>query len=176
MMRKILTLFGISALLLAAFLSTNGSAYAATPSSNPAMNFTTMQKTCAVIQIHLSGYTHTTTCRKSRIQNSSKIIPLINRDNNCYTPNDSLEIYNYNWTSLLCFEGTGYMGVAIYKVNEVDDVDMSMTNGAHPDWFRYYDAHGGHYLGQNPGDIDGFGPTGVYVTQLCIGSNVGGHC
>jgi hypothetical protein len=172
MIRKMLTLFEVL-ILLANFLFASSSTHAAT-FSDPPVDLSTLQQTCSIIQVNLHGNAHTINCRQAK--SSSKIALQISRDTYCNTPGDNMNVFNYNWTALLCFYGTGYMGVTIYSVNEVDDIPGGQTNIPYPDWFRAYPSTGGEYVEQNPGDKSTFGSTGVLVTQLCIGSNVGGHC
>ncbi len=168
MFRKILTFLGILMLLSVAFLSVGRSAYAATSSSNPVVDFTALQKTCRVINIHLSGSTHITTCDRTFAQNRSKPIPLTGRTD-CKVAYDTVNMYTNSYNQVLCFNGTGYLGVAIYKVNEVDDIDPSRTTQANSDWFRAY-APSGETIYQTPGDTWYFGSSStVKVTQLCIG-------
>lgn len=160
MFRKVLVLLGSLALLFT-LVTAGGTAHAATSSN---FDFAALQKTCSIVHIHLNGLEHTITCSRTR---QKGVQPFISRDNACDPSYDTMVVYNYGYSGVLCFDGGGYIGVAIYNVNEVDDVANLGS------WFRYYNTSGGYYyalLGGAYKEI-GFGSTSnVKVTQLCYGN------
>ncbi len=164
MLRKVLVFLGLLALLLTIF-ATGGSALAATssgPSTSSNIDVATLQKTCSIIHIHLDGLNHIITCTRHR---QKGIQPNLYRDDSCNPNNYTLVVYNYGYSGVLCFDGSGYLGVGIYDVNEVDDTGYL---GA---WFLYYPAHrywsllGGGYAVIGTGNR-----SGTTVTQLCYGN------
>jgi hypothetical protein len=185
MLRKALTLFSVVALLLT-FSFSAGQAHAATASSQPSVassttaDFISLQKTCQKVLVQLNGAKHTTRCLSPRTTTAKGASPHLYRDGGCSGPQtfegDSIDIYNYNYSGLLCFAGSGYLGVAIYQVNEVENVSSA---GA---WFRWYHGGSGHFQPLPPPYANGYkytfgnGTTNVEITQLCSGSSIGGHC
>lgn len=169
MFRKALVILGSLALLLVS-LSASGTAFAASSSDAAISNvdLAVLQKVCSVVDVHLDGPRHTITCQRLR---EKGVQPLLYRDDSCNSNIDNLVLYNYGYTGVLCFAGTGYLGVNIYDVNEVDDV------GSLGAWFLYYPGHifqsllsgGSKYFGSGSA-------TGIEVTQLCFGSSNPSHC
>ena len=175
--RQTLSLFGILTFLLASTFS-GGQAHAATLQPSPQttrssfVDFTALQKTCQGMLVHLNGAEHTISCLTSSTKAARGGSPHLNRDWSCTTLNSVFTIWNYNYSQFLCFEGSGYLGVAIYQVNEVDN-----TIGS-PMWFRWYQNGVGNFrvVAVNRKVTFGSGTTNVEITQLCVGSTQGGHC
>ncbi len=172
MIRKFIAVFSMLAVFVP-FIFTS-QAFAASSSRVPLnthytapIDFTSLQTTCAVTSVHLEGTTHTVTCLKVKAKTASTLNPLIGRNDSCGASQIEMIIYNYNYNGVLCFWGTGYLAVAIYQVNEVDNVSNA------GEWFRWYQP--GTFTSLISKAVKYFGNP-VYVTQLCIGSTVGGQC
>ena len=172
MIRKVGLISGVLMVLLMASVISNGSAFAAT-TQGTSTNLAVMQKACSVVRVHLSGSTSTITCLKHRPQGASRVSPNLYRDDGCSDPN-SLNVWNYNYTSLLCFDGGGYLGVAIYQVNKVD-YNNNYGNGA---WIRWYQRGSGTFsvINSFSSKVFGNGTTNVEITQLCAGSTKTNYC
>lgn len=167
MLRRTLALLGFLALAFT-ILATSGNAFAATPPNPSSIDIAALSKTCAIISIHMDGAQSTVSCRRARATHG--IVPLLGRDNSCNN-NDVFVIKNYSSSGTLCFNGSGYLGVAIYQVNSVKDTG---TAGA---WFRWYQG-AGHYQSLSGGQQYNFGSgtTNVEVTQLCYGNTNYPNC
>ncbi len=139
----------------------NGNAHASPPSSS--VDFAALQKKCSVINVHLDGSQHTTTCTKVR---STSVRP------NTFQSDCSLrvlEIHNYNYTGDLCFSGNGYLGVKIYSVDEVDA-------RLGPDWIHFYNPPANTCTIQS-GSYAYFGTSSpVYLTQMNLNASSGPDC
>src|SRR5436309_1081663 len=99
--KKLLSSLAWSLSLLAVFAFTlTGNAYAATPShkslqtpspwsislntpSTSPIDFRELQKTCAVLSVHMQGATHTVTCLRAKLNSSNQVSPNIGRDDPC---------------------------------------------------------------------------------------------
>src|SRR6266436_117904 len=84
---------------------------------------TALQKACRVVTVSLNGATHTAVCTQSR--QTAVVSP-----NSYRTPcgwNNEMIIWNYGYSGELCFMGGGYLGVAIYQVDEVDNTQSLYT-------------------------------------------------
>lgn len=131
------------------------------------VNFASLQKTCARLLIHLNGAQHSISCAEARTS-AGTVQPHLYADY-CGNPVDvtTISILNYNETGLLCFYGTGYLGVQIYQVNQVNAYYYSA-------WMRFYPP--GAFCSLNAGgDSTNFG--GNEITQLNSGSTGGyQHC
>ena len=166
------TTFFFCILLFTMLFFTPSNAASAAPFLDTPINLTALQKTCQIINIHLTSYSHTVSCSKTLTRNTWGKRPDIQRDNSCNSYSQ-INLYNYNWTQLVCFYGSGYLAVSIQQVNEVDNVGFPPA----PEWFRAYPGGKGEFVNlDNPGDDWGFGQTGALVTQICIGSSQAGHC
>jgi hypothetical protein len=175
MFRKALALFSIVTLSFVVFSFQPAFAATSSPANNSPVDFSSLGKTCAVIEVHVSGTNHTVNCRVSR---ASGLVVNIGRDDSCDTTVDQITIYNTaaGNNTILCFGGDGYMGVDILHINEIDDnvlpacppaqVCQSQSEGI---WFRWYQP--GTYTALVPGHskVFGSGVTSIEITQLCIG-------
>lgn len=188
MVRKLLVLLSILASLLSlgaampAFAATSphassNSLQSAIASDTAPVDFSSWEKTCAVILVHLHGAKHTVTCQQPRSGAQGRMTPLISRDNACLPKNVDMVIRNTQagQPALVCFGDQGYMGVAIYHVNEVDNVSNNRCEtpcAGFSEWFRWYNGGPGSYYSLYAGDKATFGSgvTSVEVTQICIGS------
>jgi len=169
--RKILFLFGVIVLLISAFAFTSGSVHAARNSvqatSPSTVDFATIQKNCAIVNVHLNGLQHTIMCAKVHVSPSNLYRSVC--------PYAKIILWNYNDSAELCFDGSGYIGVKIYQVNTVfNRVSFSSS------WMRYYHPAGvtctlraGAFGGTK---AFGSGNTNVTVTQLDWGDSNGGNC
>lgn len=138
-----------------------------------------MQRSCAIIHIHLNGPKHTIKCVQIKTGRPG-ILPDTPFRTACILGGvlEELDIWNYDWSGELCFNGdSGYIGVQIYDVNDVSNYALDDT------WIRYYNSSGGHYctlpgvqLPLQHNDI-GFGdPSSVKVTQIDMSADNGPHC
>jgi hypothetical protein len=171
--RRTLATIGVLTFLCTVFAS-GGTAFAASPST---VNFAPLQKTCAILQVHLNGIHYTTTCLRPRSTTNpnAKISPDLGRSD-CSSIFQNIKIWNYNYTGELCFDGGGYLGVQIYQVNDVYNVSADVIPLQESMWIRYYQP--GTYCTIQPGyDKDfGSGYTNIEVTQLDWGASNGGNC
>lgn len=167
MFRKLTVILAMLALLV---LSSDN-VFADSSTSSP-IDFSALQKKCAVVHVQLNGFQHTITCLKVRSSNSKLgTSPNLGRSN-C-TFDDVIEIHNYNYSGDLCFAGLGYLGVQIYQVDEVDNHGDTTFD---PAWIRYYDTSG-HFCTINWGSYALFSTNNsVYVTQLDLGNTNGPNC
>ncbi len=173
MFRRFVCFFSVLSILVALFATSRHTQVVA--ASNP--DLAELSKTCQVIAVvNLQGNIQSAQCVKQRQQGDSikVLVRGVDCEGNFYGYAEEIVIWNYNYTSSLCFYGdqrTSYLGVNIYQVNEIKNV--AGTAG----WFRWYPAGTYRVLSGNGGDFSwGNGNTGVEITQLCIGSAVGGQC
>ena len=170
------TLFCVLIVIAAIFAFSGQVSSATTPHSTPhqsassdfSAQLAALQKTCQVVSVHLDGAKHTAACTQSRQTGSLGVggthagaaLP------NSYATgcgwNHEMILWNYNYTGELCFMGAGYLGVAIYQVDEVDNTDCCF----YVHWFRWYQP--GTFTNVGPNSSKHFNTPGVYVTQLCI--------
>lgn len=169
MFRRALIISGLLSLLFAFVAMGGGSAFAA--NSPTVVDFAPIQKWCAVVEVHLNGEQHTITCLQTYASRSKS--PDLGRVT-CGLGITNIEIWNYDYAGDLCFSGYGYLGVAIYQVNEVDNESQA---GIADMWMRYYHPYGVtctifpyHFK------YFGGGYTGVEVTQLDFGASNGPQC
>lgn len=158
---------------LCSLFTLGGTAFAASPST---INFAPLQKTCALLHVHLDGYQHTITCLSSRSTTNpnAKISPELVRTACTWPMNIYIENYG---NSFVCFDGGGYLGVQIYNVNDVTNVSDDIIPLQEPMWIRWYSP--GTYCTIQPGVNKHFGDgghTGIEVTQLDWGATNGGNC
>ena len=161
MSRKIFVLPSLLALLFT-LIATQSAAMAATSSSNP-VDLSVMQKTCAVLLVHLNGSNHTISCLHKTLSRST---PYIGRDNNCDGMIDSVDIENYNYSRIVCFTGNGYIGVQIYQVNEVDNLQDFVIE------FLWYQPKTCSKIGNYGAYYFGGGYTNKEVTQIDTYSHI----
>ena len=163
MFRRTCAAFSLLA-LFCAFFTFSGNAFAATSptpvaSSDFSVQLATLHKTCRIVAIHLDGAKHAAACIQAHSEGSAQ--PNTGQGP---CPLSDFVIWNYDYTGELCFWGSGYLGVAIYDVNAVEN-DASDWS-----WYRYYPP-GAPGVFQNivsgGGYIDyGWGNTGK-ITQIC---------
>lgn len=158
-------------LLLTLFVLSSSSAFATSITSLP-VDFSALQKTCAVVHVQLNGLQHTITCSKMRSSNSKLgYSPDLSRVDCGFA--DVLDVHNYNYSAELCFGGAGYLGVQIYQVDEVDNLGDPAFDSA---WLRYYNTSG-HFCTIGWRGYALFSTNSpVYVTQLDLGSTNGSNC
>lgn len=148
--------------LLLTLIATQSAAMAATSSSKP-VDLSVMQKTCAVLLVRLNGPNHTISCLHKTF---SRRTPDINRDYNCDSSTDTVDIANYNYTKTVCFQGNGYIGVQIYQVNEVDNLQDFVIE------FLWYQPKTCSKIGNYGAHYFGGGTTNKEVTQIDTYSHI----
>jgi len=177
MIRKTLSFLAVMALLVVSFAFTSGNAVAASHSTSSVkfgvpftapVDFGVVQKICPNVSIHLNGAQHTLTCLKA----SHGVHPYLSRAS-CNFGTENIIVSNN--TGALCFFGSGYLGVTIYQVNSVENVEGGGIGG--PAWMRYYHPSGVScsiyaFDTKNFGN----GNTNVTVTQLDWGQYNGPMC
>jgi len=167
-------LFAMSGTVFAVSRSTSMAASHSTSAVNFDVPFTApvdfgaVQKICPHVSIHLKGVQHTLICNKAQ-----GVPPNLYRSP-C-TSFENIFISNYNGNGVLCFSGSGYLGVTIYQVNEVYNIvgqGVALTM-----WMRYYHPSGVTctILAYND-KYFGSGNTNVTVTQLDWGGHNGPNC
>ncbi|HLG78964.1 MAG TPA: hypothetical protein VKX46_21310 [Ktedonobacteraceae bacterium] len=165
----------LPALLLALFATpafANALSASAPQTSSSFVDPTSFTKTCAVTVIHLDmGKTPAMTCLRARLQAPVVMNPAITQGS-CSTSN-TVRVFANNFTTLVCFSGTGYTGTSITNVNEADSVANSLFV-----WVRVY-----HPLGKfctfdpnNPAHFANGSNSGYTITQVNANSKQGGQC
>jgi hypothetical protein len=120
--------------------------------SGKVLSFDLVQRKYSVVRVAFGNGQAKVTCLLGRPTS-----PDLFRDS-CNS-NNSFVLYNYNYSGELCFTGSGYLGVNIYQVNQVNDT-WDAAN-----WIRYYDPPGsGHFCTLVAGH--GVLANSVTVTQL----------
>lgn len=165
MLRKLGTLFALVTVLVLS----SSSVHAISPATS-SIDFAALQKTCAVVEIHLNGTQHTITCTKARGSSAKTgVMPYLGRTA-CWL-SDAVEVKNYNYSGDLCFSGLGYLGVQIYQVDEVDN-----HHPFYQSWIRDYDPSG-VFCTIEPDSYALFSTNNpAFVTQLDLGNSDGGDC
>ncbi len=166
MIRRALAVFGMLTILCISTLLPTGNVASASSVSTPSIDLAPLQKTCAVLSIHLNGAHHTITCLhthmpklppgKTSYLNQGPCIPYVT----------TMQIFNYAYSSTLCFEGAGYLGVRIYRVNEIDNTNIDFG------WVKWYHegSRQGHYCTIIASDSAYWGNnTNVTLTQINSG-------
>lgn len=136
-----------------------------TSSSSTPVDFAALQKTCAVVDVHLQGKQHTITCLQKRIKG---VHPNLYASN-CYLFAPNIIVYN---SGQLCFSGGGYPGVAIYQVTAVWNASQDAQVAGNM-WLRYYHPSG---VTCTIAPFASKGFSSVTITQLDYGQSNGGTC
>jgi len=156
MLRRSLTVLSILAMLLT-FFTVSGSASAASTSSSQ-IDFASLEKTCALIQVHLNGVQHTVACLRKKTSTHSDIRPNTGTTA-CSNSAKSFTIWAASATTEICFAGTGYLG---YSVNNVNFVNSYVAYG----WVLWYPTHQFCNISRGVPAYFGGGSSGVTITQI----------
>lgn len=163
MTRRMLAFVAIFIIVWISVLFPSSNVASASSVSPPSVDLTQLQRTCAVLAIHLNGAQHTITCvhkdppSQNHALSQGPCIPFVT----------TMQIFNYAYNATLCFEGDGYLGVRIYQVNELDDTSNGFA------WVKWYHqgSTAGHYCAIFPSDAGYWGDsTDVTLTQIDIGN------
>jgi hypothetical protein len=166
MLRRSLTVVSILAVLLT-FFTVSGSASAASTraasTSSSQIDFASLEKTCAVIQVHLNGVHHTVTCLQQTSRYSSIRPDTVT--NSCSNSGKTLTVWASSANIEICFTGTGYLGYTVYDVNFVNSY---ITYS----WVRYYHGGPGQFCNISRGvpAYFGGGNSNVLITQVNPGN------
>lgn len=160
MLRRSLTVFSILAMLLT-FFSFSASASSASTSSSQ-IDFASLEKTCAVIQVHLNGVQHTVTCFRKQTSTHSGIRPDTGTTS-CSNSAKTLTVWAASATVEICFAGTGYLG---YTINNVNFVNSYIAYS----WILWYPAHQFCNISRGVPAYFGGGNSNVTITQINPGN------
>jgi hypothetical protein len=164
MLRRSLTVVSILAMLLT-FFTVSGSASAASTraasTSSSQINFASLEKPCAVIQVHLNGVHHTVTCLQqtstySGIRPDTSTTP-------CNNSGKTLTVWASSANTEICFAGTGYLGYSISNVNFVNSYIAYS-------WVRWYPAAQFCNISRGVPAYFGGGNSNVLITQVNPGN------